>query len=294
MTLRPQPGPAGGWSVEIGKGPTAFGRNNFATAAEAESWSSMAQAALKASTIRIGPKRILGTGAEALRRWAIDQGTLPRDEGGTHLAPLARLQPLIADPACALPLAALLPEDLALLRARRRQALESEAAMLLEQAALAAAIDNLRDLYLPALEQPFHTAAPDGVFLPDDAACARILARSLQQDADLGRAVGLILTTGIAPSLLLAARARQLDREKGTLRWAGFEAAWPGGLEWPGFPPEAPLLGPLAEADLTRDVLRIGLALPALWLAGLGVALREGRHLDEAMALAGLHQPGHR
>ncbi|MFC7556787.1 hypothetical protein ACFQU7_38120 [Pseudoroseomonas wenyumeiae] len=42
-----------------------------------------------------------------------------------------------------------------LLRARRRAALGSEATMLLEQAALAAAIDALRDLYLPDLSNPF-------------------------------------------------------------------------------------------------------------------------------------------
>ena len=292
MTTRPQPGPQGGWSIELGKGAAAFGRDGFPTAEAASEWAEMASAALKVSTIRIGPKRIVGTGAEALRRWAIDQGTLPRAEGGTHLAPLARLQPLMDDPACALPLAALTPEDLASLRARRLAVLGDPAAMLVEQAALAAAIDDLASLHLPSLEQPFHRQAPDGLLLPDDAGCAAVISHTLAQDAVLGRAVGLVLTTGIAPSVLLACRTSDWNARTQCLRAQGLELAWPGGLATPDGSADSALLGELTTASLASAVLRIGggLSLPGLWLAGLRVALRDGRHLDEALALAGLHQ----
>jgi hypothetical protein len=292
MTTRPQPGPEGGWSIGLGKGSTAFGRDGFPTAEAASDWAEMAAAALKASTIRIGPKRIIGTGAEALRRWAIDQGTLPRAEGGTHLAPLARLQSLMADPACALPLAALKPEDLAGLRARRRATVGSESAMLVEQAALAVAIDELTSLYLPRLEQPFHRLAPDGLSMPDDAHCAGLISRCLATDAELGRAVGLILTTGIAPPVLLASRTGDWNPRTQRLYAQGLELAWPGGLATPAGAPGSLLLGRLSAPSLAAAVLRIGgkgLNLPGLWLAGLRVALRDGRHLDEALALAGLH-----
>ncbi len=53
--------------------------------------------------------------------------------------------------------------------------------MLVEQAALAAAVDALRDLHLPHLGNPFSAAAADGVFLPPGTApgppAARLLAR---------------------------------------------------------------------------------------------------------------------
>lgn len=293
MTTRPQPGPQGGWSVELGKGPAAFGRSGFPTAEAASAWAEMAGTALKLSTIRIGPKRIVGTGAEALRRWAIDQGTLPRAEGGTHLAPLTRLQPLMADPACALPLAAMTPEDLAGLRVRRLKALGDETAMLVEQAALAAAIDELASLHLPSLEQPFYHPAPDGLLLPDDALCAAAISHGLAEDAMLGRAVGLILTTGIAPPALLACRTGDWDARTQRLHVQGLAVAWPDGLAAPDGPADSALLGNLTADSLAASTLRIGdggLTLPGLWLAGLRVALRDGRHLDEALALAGLHQ----
>jgi hypothetical protein len=292
MTTRPQPGPEGGWSITLGKGPTAFGRDGFPTAEAASDWAEMAAASLKTSTIRIGPKRIIGTGAEALRRWAIDQGTLPRAEGGTHLAPLTRLQPMMADPACALPLAALAPEDLAGLRARRHAALGSESAMLVEQAALAVAIDELMSLYLPSLQQPFHRPAPDGLSIPEDADCAGLLSRCLAQDAELGRAVGLILTTGIAPPVLLASRTDEWHPRTQRLHAQGLELAWPGGLATPSGAPATRLFGGLSVASLAAALLGTdgeGPSLSGLWLAGLRVALRDGRHLDEALALAGLH-----
>jgi hypothetical protein len=289
MVMRPTPGRNGGWRVEIGKGPSAFGRDDFADAAAAEAWAGMAAQALKACTIRLGTKRIVATPAEALRRWAIDQGTLPLAEGGTHVAPVERLAGLMADPACALPLAAIVPGDLAALRLRRRAVLGNEAAMLVEQAALAAAIGSLLDLYLPGLAQPCFSAAPDGLQVLEDAACAQAIALALSRDADLGRAVALMLTAGLAPAALLAARLRD---------------AGPGGLPWPdGLPRplgamDAPLLGPMTAATLAESIGAVGAAmghpglLPAtLWLAGLTVALRDGRHLDEALALAGLHAP---
>ena len=169
MAVRPRLHPDGGWMVRLGSGAAGFGRDGFADAAAAEAWAAMAAAAIAPSTIRIGPRRILATMAEALRRWAIDQGTLPEAEGGTHLAPLRRLADLMEDPLCALPLAAVTPADLVALRRRRAVALASPGAMLVEQAALAAAIDALRDLHLPRLSSPFLVPAADGLFLSDPA-----------------------------------------------------------------------------------------------------------------------------
>ncbi|MBC9177904.1 hypothetical protein [Pseudoroseomonas ludipueritiae] len=298
MVTRPKPGPDGGWMVEIGKGPAAFGRGGFADAAAAAAWAEMAAQCVKPSTIRLGPRRLLGTMAEALRRWAIDQGTLPEAEGGTHLAPVTRLAELMADPACALPLAALQPEDLALLRARRRAALGSEAAMLLEQAALAAAIDALRDLYLPDLPNPFLRTAPDGLTLMEEADCARLLLLLQQHETGLARAVALLLTTGAAPARLFSATLPEcLSKAGDGLCLGGLLRPWPAGLARPQEPLGAPLLGALDAAALAQELEnlshRLGLAsltTETLWLTGLTVALRDGCHLDEAMALAGLHQ----
>ncbi|RKK03647.1 hypothetical protein EBE87_16740 [Pseudoroseomonas wenyumeiae] len=301
MVTRPKPGPDGGWMVEVGKGPAAFGRGGFANAAAAAAWAEMAAQYVKPSTIRLGPRRLLGTMAEALRRWAIDQGTLPEAEGGTHLAPVSRLAGVMADPVCALPLAALQPEDLMLLRARRRAALGSEATMLLEQAALAAAIDALRDLYLPDLSNPFFQLAPDGLALLQEADCARLLSLLQNRDSDLARAVTLLLTTGAAPALLFAATLSQcLARNDGRLWLGGLSRPWPAGLPRPqGRPDATPLLGALDNAALARGLAcldqKLGcgpLTAEALWLTGLVLALRDGCHLDEVMVLTGLHRPG--
>jgi hypothetical protein len=297
MVTRPKPGPDGGWIVEIGKGPAAFGRGGFTDAAGAAAWAEMAARCVGPSTIRLGPRRLLGTMAEALRRWAIDQGTLPAAEGGTHLAPITRLADVMADPACALPLAALQPEDLALLRARRRAALGSKAAMLVEQAALATAIDALRDLYLPDLPNPFFLPASDGLALLEEADCARLLSLLHGHAAGLDRAVALLLTTGAAPALLFSSTLSQrLPQNDGGLWFGGLSRPWPGGLARPQGTPGAPLLEALDAAALARHLESLGqrlgrtpLTAEALWLTGLALALRDGCHFDEAMILAGLH-----
>jgi hypothetical protein len=299
MVTRPKPGPDGGWMVEIGKGPNAFGRGGFADAATAAGWAEMAAQCIKPSTIRLGPRRLLGTMAEALRRWAIDQGTLPLAEGGTHLAPVTRLADVIADPACALPLAALGPEDLAALRARRLAALRNEAAVLVEQAALAAAIDALRDLYLPHLPNPFLHAAADGIALLEEADCARLLALAALEEPDLACALALPLTTGAAPTLLFSATLEPSGAAGAEwLLLRGLRLPWPSGLCRPQGPPGAALLGVMGPAALAQETARLGRRLGrealtpgTLWLTGLAVALRDGRHLDEAMVLAGLHHP---
>lgn len=177
MAARPLPDPQGGWMVRLGSGPAAFSRGGFASVAAADHWAEQAAEAARRSAIRIGPRRIPGTLAEALRRWCIDQGTLPEAEGGTHLAPVRRFESLLQDIACAWPLAILSPEDLSALRARRRPL--GVAAMLVEQAALAAAVDALRELHLPQLDNPFHAPADDGVFLPERMAGSPPAARSL-------------------------------------------------------------------------------------------------------------------
>ena len=299
MVTRPKPGPDGGWMVEIGKGTVAFGRGGFADAGAAAAWAEMATRCVKPSTIRLGQRRLLATMAEALRRWAIDQGTLPEAEGGTHLAPVARLAGLMAEPVCALPLAALQPEDLALLRTRRHAALGSEAAMLLEQAALAAAIDALRDLYLPDLTNPFFEPAPDGLTLLEEADCARLLSLLRDIDTGLTQAVTLLLTTGAAPAWLFSATlSAPLFQDNGSLCFGGLARPWPAGLAWPQRLSGALLLGALDTAALAREVESLGhrlgcapLTIEALWLTGLVLALRDGCHFDEAMILAGLHQP---
>lgn len=289
MSMRPVPGPDGDWSVEIGKGPTAFRRDGFVSSAEAQLWAEAASTALKKSTIRIGHKRISGTGAEALRRWAIDQGTLPASEGGTHQAPVNRLAPLMADPASALPLFALESEDLVGLRTRRLEALGELCGMLVEQAALAVAIDDLREFYLPDLDNPFHRPAKDGVFILEAACCAQVLSEAQRRDADLGRAVALILTTGLSPDLLLASHAHESE---GRLSWEGGEVAWPAGLHWPR-ETDRPVPSHWTLQTLQDAVVRIGvegLTLSSLWLTGLYTALQDGRHLDEALSLAGIHR----
>lgn len=179
MAARPLPDPQGGWMVRLGSGLAAFSRGGFIDAAAAADWAERAAEAARHCAIRIGPRRIPGTLAEALRRWSIDQGTLPEAEGGTHLAPLRRFNDLLCDPACAWPLSVLLPDDLEALRMRRGP--QGLGMMLIEQAALAAAVEALRDLYLPHLDNPFHAPAADGIFLPprpgEGPAAARTLLR---------------------------------------------------------------------------------------------------------------------
>jgi hypothetical protein len=296
-----KPGRHGDWRVRVGKGAAAFGRDGFGDMAAATRWADMAGLAIKTSTIRLGTKRLLGTAAEALRRWSIDQGTMPAAEGGTHIAPVMRLADLLADPACALPLAALGADDLVGLRARRRIALADEAAMLLEQAALSVAIDDLIAFYLPALGNPFLQAASDGLAVLPDAECSSAIALSLRMDAELSRAVALILTTGISPAILLDSRHCDADDTDGRLVIAGgLTRPWPSGLPFPDGDSHSPLLDSLTAERLEAGITRIGIAMdndwlmPAtLWLTGLSIALRDGLHLDEAMVLAGLHLPAH-
>jgi hypothetical protein len=297
MVTRVRPGEAGHWQVAIGSGPAGFGRDGFTDRAAAEDWAAQASLALRASMVRIGSKRFLGTAAEALRRWAIDQGTLPLAEGGTQIAPLQRLAALIADADCALPLAALTPADLARLRRRRLAALGCSAGLLGEQAALAAALDHFREFFLPALDDPFAEVAEDGLCILDEATCAQAIGWAGQVSDDLSRAVGLLLTTAAPVEALLACSQGHADREGGRL-------CLPGGLTVPAphdllphedADPEAPLLGRLRDAaalragvaEIGRRLDRPGLLPEALRLTGLTIALQQGQHLDEVLSLAG-------
>lgn len=296
MTARVRPGQDGQWQVVVGQGPMAFRREHFQDRAAAEAWAAMATLSARLCLVRIGSKRFLGTAAEALRRWAIDQGTLPRSEGGTQLAPLQRLGPLMADPDCALPLAALLPADLAGLRARRLAALGCPEAMLVEQAALAAALEQFRDFHLPALEDPFAEIAPDGLCVLDEAACAQLLSRAGRAGPLVERLAGLLLTTAAPLPALLRWSNAQADRAAGLLhRPDGPPLPVPAELLPPASErPEAPLLPGLDLAAATRAIAALGEALErpglrpeALRLTGLTQALNQGRHLDEALLLAG-------
>ncbi|ONG55254.1 hypothetical protein BKE38_09335 [Pseudoroseomonas deserti] len=296
MVTRVRPGRDGTWQVAVGQGPSAFQREAFADRAAAEDWAAMATLAARVCMVRIGTKRFLGTAAEALRRWAIDQGTLPRSEGGTEIAPLQRLAPLMADPDCALPLAALQPVDLAALRARRQAALGCTAEMLVEQAALAAALEHFRDFHIPALDDPFAEPAPDGLCLLDEATCAQAIGWASAESATMGRLVALMLSTAAAPETLLACCNGQAEARSGQLRLPGGQVvAVPSGL-LPGqdVPFAAPLLPGLtaaaAAAGLARLAQRLGrpgMAAPALQLTALAQALAQGQHLDEVLGLAG-------
>ena len=148
--------------------------------------------AVRLSSFRIGRRHVLATGAEALCRWAIEQGTLPAAEGGTHVAPLVRLAALAEDPACMLPMAALVPAELTRLRLRRHAALGSAAAVLAEQAALAAAFSALCELYMQDCGNPLGPAAPDGCYLLAEATRDAIAARGAQDDPYLGLALELL------------------------------------------------------------------------------------------------------
>ncbi|MDJ0390372.1 hypothetical protein QMO56_19855 [Roseomonas sp. E05] len=282
----------------VGQGALGFSRDAFPDRAAAEDWAARACLAARQCTIRIGSKRFLGTAAEALRRWAIDQGTLPRAEGGTQVAPLQRLAPLLEDPDCALPLAVLLPDDLAALRRRRLTALQSPAAMLAEQAALAAALEQFRDFHLPALDDPFTEIAPDGLCVLDEPSCAQAIGWAGQKSEAWGRLVALVLTTGAPIPALCATCCGHADARSGRLHL-------PGGLVLtpppdlfpdPGNPPEAPLLPGLQEAGTVEEGMREignrlqrpGLRPEALQLTALVGALNQGQHLDEILLLAGV------
>ncbi|MXP65572.1 hypothetical protein E0493_19675 [Roseomonas sp. M0104] len=297
MLTRVRPGQDGGWQVLVGQGATGFGRDGFPDRAAAEDWAGRAGLAARQCTIRISSKRFLGTAGEALRRWAIDQGTLPRAEGGTQVAPLQRLMPLLEEPDCALPLAVLSPEDLAALRGRRRAALPSPGAALAEQAALAAALEQFRDFHLPALDDPFGEIAPDGFCVLDEASCAQAIGWAGQMSEAWGRLVALVLTTGAPVAALLAACCGHADIRAGRLHLPGGPVLTPPAdlLPDPAASPEAPLLPGLREAgvvaagmrELGSRLRRPGLQADALQLTALVAALNQGQHLDEILVLAG-------
>lgn len=301
MVTRVRPGQNGTWQVTIGQGSAAFERDALADRATAEDWAAQATQAARLCMVRIGSKRFLGTAAEALRRWAIDQGTLPRSEGGTQIAPLLRLTPLLEDPACSWPLSVLTAADLAALRARRQAVLGEVAPMLAEQAALFAALESFREFHLPALDDPFAEVAPDGLCILDEASCAQAIAWATQMDETLGLVVGLMLTTAAPAAELLACCQAQADHRGGRLHLPnGMVLTPPRGL----MPPlcgaaEAPLLpgldslASLADAvrEIGRRLDRPGLTPDALRLTALAGALCQGQHLDEVLSLAGARPP---
>lgn len=296
MVTRVRPGRDGTWQVAVGQGPMAFQRDAFTDRAAAEDWAAMATLAARVCMIRIGTKRFLGTAAEALRRWAIDQGTLPRSEGGTQLAPLQRLGALMADADCALPLAALQPGDLAALRARRLATLGCPAEMLVEQAALAAALEHFRDFHIPSIDDPFAEPGPDGLCVLEEALCAQAIGWAGQSGAAIGRLVGLMLTTAAPLEALLACCNGHADRRGSQLRLpGGQQVSVPAELLPEADAPDAgPLLPGLtaaaaghAIAGIGRRLGRPGLTPPALQLTALTLALNQGQHLDEVLSLAG-------
>lgn len=295
MVTRVRPRQDGTWQAVIGQGAGAFGRGGFADRSLAEDWAARATLAVRPSTVRIGSKRFLGTAAEALRRWAIDQGTLPRAEGGTQVAPLQRLAPLLEDPDCALPLAALTPADLAALRARR-SLLQGAAVSLAEQAALAAALEQFRDFHLPALDNPLAETAPDGLCVLDEARCGQAISCAGQMGEAWERLVGLALIAGAAVPALLGCRGGQAEALAGRLRLPGglVLKAPPELLPEAGSDPEAPLLPGLGGPEtIAAGIAEIGLRLgrpglrpEALHLTGMAQLLIQGGHLDEILPLA--------
>jgi len=297
MLTRVRPGQDGSWQAVLGQAAMGFGRDGFPDRAAAEDWAARAGLAARECTIRIGSKRFLGTAAEALRRWAIDQGTLPRAEGGTQVAPLQRLAPLLEDSDCALPLAVLSPEDLSALRRRRLVALQDTAAMLAEQAAMAAALEQFRDFHLPALDDPFGEIAPDGLCVLDEPSCAQAIGWAGQMSEAWGRFVALLLLTGAPVPTLLGACCGHADARSGRLHLPGGPVLTPPPdlFPAPAAAPEAPLLpglqaaGVVAEGmrEIGRRLQRPGLRPEALQLTALVAALNQGQHLDEILLLAG-------
>lgn len=293
--------PLRGWEAEFGSGAAALRQDGFATRPEAVAWGDgMAQAA-RLSTFRIGRRQVLATGAEALRRWSVEQGILPLAEGGTHVAPLARLSALAEDPACLLPMAALVPAELARLRLRRQAALGVAAIALAEQAALAAAFSALCELYLREHGNPFASPAPDGCTLLAATARDAILACGAQEEAGLGLALGLIFATAARPEELAACRQGDFDPGRRCLVLPGRVVTLPPSLvrHLPANgPAEAPLLPGLQPeqvpawlAALPQRLPRCSLAPPltvdTLRFSALVVRLQAGCHLDEALILAG-------
>lgn len=290
-----------GWQTEFGSGPAAVRQDGFATRPEAAAWGDGMVQAARISTFRIGRRQVLATGAEALRRWSIEQGTLPAAEGGTHVAPLARLAALAEDPACLLPMAALTPAELARLRLRRQAALGSAAAVLAEQAALAAAFSALCELYLQECGNPLGLTAPDGCYLLPMATRDAIVARATQEDPQLGLALELLFATAARPEELAACRRGDLDMARRCLLLPGRAVGLPNSLAGrlpAANPPDAPLLAgpwpgqvPAWLAALPRMLPRCSLELPltaeTLRFTALVARLQAGCHLDEALILAG-------
>ena len=289
------------WEAELGSGPAALRRDGFASRPEAAAWGDGMARAIRLSSFRIGRRQVLATGAEALCRWAIEQGTLPAAEGGTHVAPLVRLAALAEDPACMLPMAALVPAELTRLRLRRHAALGSAAAVLAEQAALAAAFSALCELYMQDCGNPLGPAAPDGCYLLAEATRDAIAARGAQDDPYLGLALELLFATAATPEELAACRQGAFNMARRCLALPGRTVVLPVPLarRLPSAnPADAPLLAGLQPeqvlawlAALPRMLPRHGLTPPltadTLRFSALVARLQTGCHLDEALILAG-------
>ncbi|WP_043339999.1 hypothetical protein [Belnapia moabensis] len=260
-------------------------------------------AIIRASTVRVGAKRLVATGAEALRRWAIDQGTLPRAEGGTQLAPIVRLGGLLEDPACALPLAALSPGELAALR-QRRQAAGPAAAVLAEQASLASAIQTFCEFFQLALPHPFAAVAPDAWSILGQERYAQLRGLARRVDPTLELALELLWATAAEPAELAACLQQDIDRASRSLLLPGRQVALSPALfrRLPqGGPTGARLLPGLAAGRLEAWLAEpsagsggtvrraadrsLAIAPQALRLGALVARLQAGSHLDEILPL---------
>jgi hypothetical protein len=234
------------------------------------------------TSFRVGRRRVIATAHEALQRWSVQQGILPRAEGGTQRPPGERLAGLMADPACHLPLSELDAQSLLALRSRRLAELKDWSAMLVEQAAMAAAIDALRELHGPHWPNPLLQSAPDGVSL----ICLAKLDGIRQRMCCLGSRQLLAIDIALASG----ARFTELD---GLSRSAfGSAQGW---LSLPGrrvqLPePLAARLAPcIGIADLAAE---LGLEESSVRLTALTRRLAAGSHLDEAFLLAGCVDAG--